>query len=561
MNNILGESSLVLTKIDSKQFRDMVRVATHRMSKNAEFVNKLNVFPVPDGDTGTNMNLTIESGAKAVNENTSTSVGDLTESLAKGMLMGARGNSGVITSQLFRGVYKATEGMETLDAKQLANAFSNGVATAYKAVMKPVEGTILTVARVAAVEGASKANETDDVSEVMQAIVEGAKKALKTTPDLLPVLKQVGVVDSGGQGLLFIYEGFLEGLLGEDYSDKYQPDEYEMDEMINAMHHQAVQSQLSTQDIKYGYCTEIMVDLTSDVPNKKPFNLDQFREHLSGLGNSLLAVSDGDVVKVHVHTEHPGEVFKYGSQFGQLGKVKIDNMRIQHETIVENDETSQAAVEFAVIAVASGNGVRELFESEGVNRIISGGQTMNPSTKDFVDAIKKSGAKKAIVLPNNGNILLAAKQAADVSDIPVGIVPTKTIPQGLTAMLSFNPDASVEENVEEMSAELSSVKSGEVTKAIRDTTIDKVAIHKDDYMGIIDGTITIDDPNLVDTAVKMVEDMLDDDSEIVTIIFGRDATEDQAKAVQSALAAKHDDLEFEIHDGGQPVYNFLISVE
>lgn len=539
----------------------MVRVATHRMGKNAEFVNSLNVFPVPDGDTGTNMNLTIESGAKAVAENPSTSVGDLTESLAKGMLMGARGNSGVITSQLFRGVYKATQGMKTLNAQELANAFSNGVATAYKAVMKPVEGTILTVARVAATEGASKASETEDVEEVMKAIVEGAKKALKTTPDLLPVLKQVGVVDSGGQGLLFIYEGFLEGLLGENFADQYQPDETEMDEMINAMHHQSVQSQLATQDITNGYCTEIMVDLTADVPNKKPFELEKFREHLSNLGDSLLAVSDGEVAKVHVHTEHPGDVFQYGSQFGQLGKIKIDNMRIQHETIVDNDEQKQEAVDFAVIAVASGNGIRKLFESEGVNRIISGGQTMNPSTADIVDAIKKSGAKQAIILPNNGNIVMAAKQAAEVSDIPVGIVPTKTISQGLTAMLSFDPNASVDENVEAMTEDLDTVVSGEVTQANRDTVIDEIKIHKNDYLGIVDGSICVDNPNLINATVEMIEKMLDEDSEIVTLMYGRDSNKSQAEQVVEKLEASHDDLEFEIHDGGQPVYNFLVSVE
>ena len=552
---------MVLKEIDSKQFRDIVRVATHRMGKNAEFVNSLNVFPVPDGDTGTNMNLTIESGAKAVAENPSTSVGDLTESLAKGMLMGARGNSGVITSQLFRGVYKATQGMKTLNAQELANAFSNGVATAYKAVMKPVEGTILTVARVAATEGASKASETEDVEEVMKAIVEGAKKALKTTPDLLPVLKQVGVVDSGGQGLLFIYEGFLEGLLGENFADQYQPDETEMDEMINAMHHQSVQSQLATQDIINGYCTEIMVDLTADVPNKKPFELEKFREHLSNLGDSLLAVSDGEVAKVHVHTEHPGDVFQYGSQFGQLGKIKIDNMRIQHETIVDNDEQKQEAVDFAVIAVASGNGIRKLFESEGVNRIISGGQTMNPSTADIVDAIKKSGAKQAIILPNNGNILMAAKQAAEVSDIPVGIVPTKTISQGLTAMLSFDPNASVDENVEAMTEDLDTVVSGEVTQANRDTVIDEIEIHKNDYLGIVDGSIRVDNPNLISATVEMIEKMLDEDSEIVTLMYGRDSNKSQAEQVVEKLEASHDDLEFEIHDGGQPVYNFLVSVE
>lgn len=552
---------MVLKEIDSKKFRDMVRVATHRLGRNAEFINSLNVFPVPDGDTGTNMNLTIESGAKAVSENTSTSVGDLTESLAKGMLMGARGNSGVISSQLFRGVYKATQGMKTLNAQELANAFSNGVATAYKAVMKPVEGTILTVARVAAQEGANKANETDDVEEVMKAIVEGAKAALKTTPDLLPVLKQVGVVDSGGQGLLFIYEGFLEGLLGENFADRYQPDEGEMDEMINAMHHQSVQSQLSTQDIANGYCTEIMVDLTADVPNKKPFDLEEFRAHLSQIGDSLLAVSDDEVAKVHIHTEHPGAVFEYGKQFGQLGKIKIDNMRIQHETIVNNSEEEQESVDFAVIAVASGNGIRKLFESEGVNRIISGGQTMNPSTQDIIDAIKKSGAKKAIVLPNNGNIVMAAKQAAEVSDIPVGIVPTKTISQGLTAMLSFDADDSLDDNVESMTDALEDVVSGEVTKANRDTTINGVEIHENDYLGIIDGDIQVAETDLINSTIDMVEKMLDEDSEIITIMFGRDSNKEEANQVAEALKNKYDDLEFEIHNGGQPVYNFLISVE
>lgn len=552
---------MVLKEIDSKKFRDMVRVATHRLGRNAEFINSLNVFPVPDGDTGTNMNLTIESGTKAVAENPSTNVGDLTESFAKGMLMGARGNSGVISSQLFRGVYKATQGMQTLNAQELANAFSNGVATAYKAVMKPVEGTILTVARIGAQEGANKANETDDVEEVMKAIVEGAKQALKTTPDLLPVLKQVGVVDSGGQGLLFIYEGFLEGLLGEEFADRYQPDEGEMDEMINAMHHQSVQSQLATQDIANGYCTEIMVDLTADVPNKKPFDLTEFREHLSKIGDSLLAVSDDEVAKVHVHTEHPGEVFEYGSQFGQLGKIKIDNMRIQHETIVNNNEENQETVDFAVIAVASGNGIRKLFESEGVSRIISGGQTMNPSTQDIIDSIKKSGAKKAIILPNNGNIVMAAKQAAEVSDIPVGIVPTKTISQGLTAMLSFDSDDSLEDNVANMKEALSTVVSGEVTKANRDTTINDIEIHQNDYLGIVDGDIKVDNPDLITTAAQMVEKMIDEDSEIVTIMYGRDSNKEEAQRLADAISKKHDDFEFEIHNGGQPVYNFLVSVE
>ena len=554
---------MVLSEISSKEFRDMVRIASHRMSKNVQFVNDLNVFPVPDGDTGTNMNLTMESGAKAVSENASSSVGDLTESLAKGMLMGARGNSGVITSQLFRGFYKATQGKTTLNAQELANAFSNGVATAYKAVMKPVEGTILTVARVGAQAGANKANESDDVEEVMQAIVEGAKEALKSTPDLLPVLKQVGVVDSGGQGLVFIYEGFLEGLLGENFDDKYVPDADDMNSLINATHHQAVQGQLATSDIANGYCTEIMVDLKADVPNKKPFDLEEFRSYLSELGDSLLAVSDGEIAKVHVHTEYPGKVFLYGSQFGQLGKIKIDNMRIQHETIVDNEQEQQESVDFAVIAVASGNGVRKLFESEGVNRIISGGQTMNPSTQDIMDAITKSGAKQAIILPNNGNIIMSAKQAAEVAEISVGIVPSKTIQQGLTAMLAFNPEASVDANVEAMTDELGSVKSGEVTRATRDTEINGVEIHKGNFIGIVDGTIVVDDVDPIAATVAMTEKMLDEDSEIVTVMYGSDATEEEAQAVVDRLEAAHedDDCEFEIHDGGQPVYNFLISVE
>lgn len=551
---------MVLTVIESKQFRDMVRVATHRMGKNKEYVNNLNVFPVPDGDTGTNMNLTMESGARAVSECQSTSVGELVEALAKGMLMGARGNSGVITSQLFRGMYKATVGKEALNAQELADAFSNGVATAYKAVMKPVEGTILTVARVAAEDGKNAANDSDDVEVVMKAIVEGAKRALKTTPDLLPVLKEVGVVDSGGQGLLFIYEGFLEGLLGENFSDVYTPDIDEMDQMMSATHEQS-QSKLSTKDIKNGYCTEIMVDLTKDVPGKKPFNLEEFRKHLSTLGDSLLAVSDDTIAKVHVHTEHPGEVFTYGQQFGELGKIKIDNMRIQHETIVDEAAKEEEKVDFAVIAVCSGNGVRQLFESGGVNRIISGGQTMNPSTQDIIDTIKKSGASKAIILPNNGNIIMAAKQAAEVCDIPVGIVQTKTISQGLTAMLAFNPDASVEENVEAMNEEASMVVSGEVTRAIRDTNINNVEIHKDDFMGIIDGNIEIDKPDLIEATCAMIEKMLDEDSEIVTIIYGRDSNKKQAEQVQAKLEEDHDDLEFESHDGGQPVYSFLVSVE
>ncbi|APT17919.1 glycerone kinase [Amylolactobacillus amylotrophicus DSM 20534] len=552
---------MVLKEIKADKFRDMIRVASHRLGKNAQFVNSLNVFPVPDGDTGTNMNLTVQSGAKAVNEQAETDIGILTKALAKGMLMGARGNSGVITSQLFRGFQKSTDGKAVLTANDLAEAFATGVETAYKAVMKPVEGTILTVARGGAQAGLNAVKETDDAIQVMQAVADGAKKALKTTPDFLPVLKEVGVVDSGGQGLVFIYEGFFEGLSGEDLPDTYEPNESEMDEMVNAAHHQSVQSQLATEDIKFGYCTEIMVDLTKDVPNKKKFVYDDFRNYLDKLGDSLLVVSDDEVVKVHVHTENPGKVFAYGTEFGQLDKIKIDNMRIQHETIVEQD-SDEEDVDFAVIAVASGDGIKDLFKSLGVNRIISGGQTMNPSTQDILDAVKNSGAKKALILPNNGNILMAAKQAAAVADIPVGIVPTKTISQGMTVMLSFNPDGDVDDNVAEMTEAIETVKSGEITKAIRKTEIDGVKIQKNDYMGIVDGDIKVAQTDLIETTVATIKSMLDDDSEIVTLLYGADTTEALANQVVEDLnGTVDDDIEFEIHAGGQPVYNFLISVE
>ena len=552
---------MVLKEIKADKFRDMIRVGSHRLGKNAQFVNSLNVFPVPDGDTGTNMNLTVQSGAKAVNEQAETDIGILTKALAKGMLMGARGNSGVITSQLFRGFQKSTDGKAVLTANDLAEAFATGVETAYKAVMKPVEGTILTVARGGAQAGLNAVKKTDDAIQVMQAVADGAKKALKTTPDLLPVLKEVGVVDSGGQGLVFIYEGFFEGLSGEDLPDNYEPNESEMDEMVNAAHHQSVQSQLATEDIKFGYCTEIMVDLTKDVPNKKKFVYDDFRNYLDKLGDSLLVVSDDEVVKVHVHTENPGKVFAYGTEFGQLDKIKIDNMRIQHETIVEQD-SDEEDVDFAVIAVASGDGIKDLFKSLGVNRIISGGQTMNPSTQDILDAVKNSGAKKALILPNNGNILMAAKQAAAVADIPVGIVPTKTISQGMTVMLSFNPDGDVDDNVAEMTEAIETVKSGEITKAIRKTEIDGVKIQKNDYMGIVDGDIKVAQTDLIETTVATIKSMLDDDSEIVTLFYGDDTTEALANQVVEDLnGTVDDDIEFEIHAGGQPVYNFLISVE
>ncbi|AUX11582.1 hypothetical protein C0213_03900 [Latilactobacillus sakei] len=554
-----------VTEITATEFQAMMRVAAHRLTKNAEFVNSLNVFPVPDGDTGTNMSLTFQSGAKAVNENNAQAVGELSKSLAKGLLMGARGNSGVISSQIFRGFSKSMEEKTSLTAQDLADAFTSGVQTAYKAVMKPVEGTILTVAREGAKAGAKVAAQTDDIGAVVEAVVEGSKKALLKTPELLPVLKEVGVVDSGGQGLVFIYEGFLEGLTGQaPAKDLYTPDEAEMDEMVNANHHQT--AQMGTEEIENGYCTEIMVALGDGTTVDREFDYDEFRNHLDGIGDSLLVVADDEVVKVHVHTEHPGTVMAYGQHFGSLMKIKVDNMRLQHDTIVENDQQAAAPVQAepvdtGIIAIAAGAGVAELFRSLGATYILSGGQTMNPSTQDILDAIQAANAKKVILLPNNKNIFLAAEQAAEVAEIPVEIVQSRTIAQGMTALLSFDPSAELQANQAAMTEALDTVISGQVTQAIRDTTLDGLEIKKDDYMGIIDGKIKVSTANRQTAAIEMVQTMLDEDSEIVTIIVGEDGDMTEAEAISDAIMAQDDELEVEIHEGDQPVYPYLISVE
>lgn len=547
----------------------MVSISSQRLNNNAEFINSLNVFPVPDGDTGTNMSLSLASGAKYVAESTSSNVGELTTALAKGLLMGARGNSGVILSQVFRGFSKSAAKKAELSAQDLADAITSGVETAYKAVMKPTEGTILTVARKAAEAARKTVKNTDDCLAVIEAAYEAAKVALASTPDLLPVLKEVGVVDSGGQGLTFVYEGFYDALSGKQRfeNETHQPTVVEMDEMVNAQHHKSVQSQLSTEEIEFGYCTEIMIRLGAGRLVDSNFEYEPFREHLATLGDSLLVIADDEVVKVHVHTEHPGEVLAYGQRFGSLIKVKVDNMRLQHETILEKDEQQVENEEiklngdYAVITISSGEGIADLFKSLGVSYVISGGQTMNPSTQDILDAIKLTKAKKAIVLPNNKNIFLAAQQAAQVSDVPVAVVQSKTIAQGMAAMLAFSPDMSLEENQEAMTEEMQVVKSGQVTIAVRDTTLDGKEIKKDDYMGIIDGKIEVTASERKQATCDMIKHMLDEDSEIVTIIYGQEANEAEAKEIQEAILEYDEDLEVEIHEGNQPVYPYLISVE
>ncbi|GAA0054956.1 UNVERIFIED_CONTAM: DAK2 domain-containing protein [Streptococcus canis] len=554
-----------MSNITTSLFQEMVQAAATRLGKQAEYVNSLNVFPVPDGDTGTNMSMTMDNGAKEVADKPASTVGEVGQVLSKGLLMGARGNSGVITSQLFRGFSQSVKGKDELTGKDLAQAFQMGVEVAYKAVMKPVEGTILTVSRGAATAALKKADLTDDAVEVMQAALDGAKGALAKTPDLLPVLKEVGVVDSGGQGLVFIYEGFLSALNG-DYvaSEDFKATPANMSEMINAEHHKSVVGHVATEDITYGYCTEIMVALKQGPTYVKEFNYDEFQGYLSGLGDSLLVVNDDEIVKVHVHTEDPGLVMQEGLKYGSLIKIKVDNMRNQHEAQVQKTDTEESkpeAKDFGLIAVVAGDGLSEIFKAQGVDYVISGGQTMNPSTEDIVKAIEAVNAKQVIILPNNKNIFMAAQSAAEVVDIPAAVVETSTVPQGFTSLLAFDPSKSLEENVADMSANLSDVVSGSVTLAVRDTTIDGLEIHENDFLGMVDGKIIVSNPDMEATLKATFAKMIDEDSEIVTIFVGEEGDQVLAEELAEYLEDTYEDVEVEIHQGDQPVYPYLMSVE
>lgn len=555
--------------ITAQDFRAMVEIGEMRLSENAEFVNSLNVFPVPDGDTGTNMMLSFKSGAERVANSTATTVGDLAQDLAKGLLMGARGNSGVILSQLFRGFSKAVVGKEVITGEELAQAFTNGVETAYKAVMKPVEGTILTVARESAKRGVRKLETSNDIIEVMGSVLRGAEKSLAKTPDLLPVLKEVGVVDSGGQGLVFIYNGFFEALTGE--AVPVQSLQSNKIDLTSVAHHESGvdYEHVSTGDIKFGYCTEIMVKIGEGETVVDTFDYDTFRNYLNELGDSLLVVADDEIIKVHVHTERPGEVMNYGQRFGSLMKVKVDNMRLQHEEVLKTDYTAKVKeaaqkqkAEYGIVAVAAGEGVQELFKSMGVTTIINGGQTMNPSTEDILQAVKEAHAEKVIVLPNNKNIQMAANQAAEVSeDAAVAVVATRTISEGLASLLAFNPEASLEDNQAAMSEQMALVSSGQITNAVRDTNIDGVEIKKDDFMGIVDGKILVSIADRKEATLATVDKMINDDSEILTIIYGEDADASEVEEITEAVEAKYPDVEVEVHEGNQPVYTYLLSVE
>ncbi len=563
-----GGFGVGLNRLDGVALSNMIANGAANLSQNADYVDSLNVFPVPDGDTGTNMNLTMTSGAKEVAAMNSSDIAEVSSKFARGLLMGARGNSGVILSQLFRGFGKAVEGKTELTTVDFAEALKRGVDTAYKAVMKPVEGTILTVAREAADEALLASESTSDFTEFMKRVIVEAKASLDRTPDLLPVLKEVGVVDSGGQGLLVIYEGFLASLEGKELEKPHTP---VMDALIEAEHHaHAAQGFMSTEDIEFGYCTEIMVRFQEDKLKDTPFNEDAFRNELSELGDSLLVVADEELLKVHVHVETPGEVITKGQRFGELVAVKIENMRQQHSTILEEEhganqhgvqQAEKPKAPFAIVTVAMGEGVSELFRSLGAAHVIEGGQTMNPSTEDIVKAIESAHAEHVFIFPNNSNIIMAAEQAASVAPCGVSVIPTKTVPQGLAAAIAFNPEADVEMNEQAMKAAAATVKSGQVTYAVRDTSIDGVEIKKDEHMAIAEKKIVSSSPSSLEAAKRLVDALIDADDEIVTILTGEGSSASDVEALTSYIESVNDEIEIEVHDGKQPLYSYIFSVE
>ncbi len=556
-------------KLDGERFAQMVLQGAENLSRNAEMVDALNVFPVPDGDTGTNMNLSMTSGAKEVRNNPAEHIGKVAGHLARGLLMGARGNSGVILSQLFRGFSKAMENKEMVNSTEFAKAFEAGVETAYKAVMKPVEGTILTVAKDAAKKAVQTAKKQQDITAVMEETLKEAKASLERTPDLLPVLKEVGVVDSGGQGLVVIYEGFNAVLKGESLPET-SISAPSMNELVNAEHHKSVHSHMSTEDIEFGYCTEFMVRLEDDKLKDNPFSEEEFRNEISNYGDSLLVVSSDDIVKVHIHAEQPGDVLSFGQKYGSLVNMKIENMRQQHTDLIEKDrkaggpEVDPAPArkeKFGIITVAMGDGISEMFKSLGATVVIEGGQTMNPSTEDILKAVEDANAEEIIILPNNKNIIMAAEQAASVVEGNVEVVKTKTVPQGMSALLAFNPAQTLEENAEAMSESAAAVKTGQVTFAVRDTSIEGFEIKKDDFMGIADGKIVAADKDMNEATKLLLDKLINEDDEIITVIVGKDAAKEDVEKLTQHIEDKFDQIEIEVHEGGQPLYTYIFSVE
>ena len=544
--------------INGLTLKEMIISGANNLFNCYPEVDALNVFPVPDGDTGTNMNLTMSSGAKEIANRNDNNVYDIAKAFSKGLLMGARGNSGVILSQIFRGFAISLEGKEAIGPIDLADAFMSGKEVAYKAVMRPVEGTILTVIREASQMLSDKVEKNMTIEKCFEILLKEARASLNRTPELLPVLKEVGVVDSGGTGLLKILEGFEKAILG-----------HVVEKSMATVTETQVMSGASMESEEFGYCTEFLLRLPEDISKdgKKIFVEKRFTSVLLAHGNSVVVVRDEEIVKVHVHTLIPGYLLNYAQQFGEFVKIKIENMSEQHSELVsQGADPAQKRIEqkeYAIIAVAAGKGVEELFKQYRADYIVTGGQTMNPSTEDFVQAIKEVNAKKIFILPNNSNIVMAATQACQVCDegVEARVIPSKTIPQGLTACMMFNPDDDFDSNEREMTDILSQVKTGQVTFAIKDTTIEGVEVKKDEFIGISGKTILCSNPDKVQTAIMTIKSMIDDFSSIITILVGEDVVDEEVDRVVTPLKEEYPDIEFDVKQGGQPVYSFIIGVE
>lgn len=558
-----------ITSINSEVLVKMFLAGAKNLDAKKEWINELNVFPVPDGDTGTNMSMTIMSAAKEVSSlGSNPSMAELSKAISSGSLRGARGNSGVILSQLFRGFCKVIKEYEELDVSIVCEACQKAVETAYKAVMKPKEGTILTVAKGAADKALEMADKTDNFVTFLEEVIKYADYVLSQTPEMLPVLKQAGVVDSGGQGLMQVLKGAYDSLIGKEI-------DYSIDGVEASGKTVAAGVSTSEEEIKFGYCTEFIIVLSKPISDKEEY---EYKSYLESIGDSIVVVADDDVVKTHVHTNDPGLAIQKALTLGSLTKIKIDNMREEHQekVIKEAEKAAQAQAqeqteasvdlgprkEYGFIAVSVGDGLNEILTGLGVDYIITGGQTMNPSTEDMLTAIDHVNAEHIFILPNNSNIIMAANQAATIcEDKDIIVLPTKTIPQGITALVNFIPDYSVKDNTNNMTQEIQNVKTGQVTYAVRDTEMDGFNIHENDYMGIGDKTILAVGTDLAQTTLDMVEAMIDEDSAIISIYVGADSDEEKANELSDAIMEKHPDLEVEINNGGQPVYYYLISVE
>ena len=563
-----------ITSINSKLLARMFLAGAKNLDSKKDWINELNVFPVPDGDTGTNMTMTIMSATKEVSSLTEPTMAELAKAISSGSLRGARGNSGVILSQLFRGFCKVIKEYDEIDVTILCEACQKAVETAYKAVMKPKEGTILTVAKGAAEKALELSDETEDVVTFVEEVIKQAEYVLDQTPEMLPVLKQAGVVDSGGQGLVQVLKGAYDALIGK-----------EIDYTIEGAPTGAAPAKISAEteaEIKFGYCTEFIIVLNAPMSDNEEH---AYKAFLESIGDSIVVVADDEIVKTHVHTNDPGLALQKALTFGSLSKIKIDNMREEHQEKLIKDsqklaaqqkaeeeayEAAQAdektnnmpAKEMGFVSVSIGEGMNEVFRGLGVDYLIEGGQTMNPSTEDMLNAIEHVNAKTVFILPNNKNIIMAANQAVDlVEDKQIIVIPTKTIPQGITALVNYIPDHSAEENKEQMMAEIENVKTGQVTYAVRDTEIDGKTIKQNDFMGIGDKSILSVGTDLRATTLEMVDAMIDEDSAIVSIYFGSDSDEDSANELAAAIEEKYPDVEVEVNDGGQPIYYYVISVE